>query len=311
VDRKKRADGRPGRAYLQPMTLTVASSSDIPASLADRAADYQRMERALAWLAQNWRERPSLDDAAAEAGLSPFHFQRIFTRWAGVSPKTFTAAIAHAEARRLLEAGQPVLETAYDAGLSGPSRLHDLFIAQESVTPGEARRRGEGLDLVFGWAATPFGKGLFVLAPRGLAGLAFADEGGEEAAYADMHARFPAARWIRDDAAAGAMATQAFAAGAGPVPLVLMGPPFHVQVWKALLRIPKGATATYADVAAWAGKPGAFRAAGAAIGANPVSFLIPCHRAIARDGRLTGYHWGLARKAAMLGMEAVEAERAA
>jgi AraC family transcriptional regulator of adaptative response/methylated-DNA-[protein]-cysteine methyltransferase len=148
-----------------------------------------------------------------------------------------------------------------------------------------------------------------VLAPRGLAGLAFADEGAEEATYADMHARFPAAKWVRDDAAARTAALGAFSGA--PTPLVLIGPPFHVQVWKALLRIPKGATATYADVAAWAGKPGAYRAAGAAIGANPVSFLIPCHRAIAKDGRLTGYHWGLARKAAMLGMEAVEAERAA
>jgi AraC family transcriptional regulator, regulatory protein of adaptative response / methylated-DNA-[protein]-cysteine methyltransferase len=289
--------------------LTLAASTDIPASLADRAADYARMEKALAWLAERWLERPSLDEAAQAAGLSPFHFQRIFTRWAGVSPKTFTAAIAHAEARALLDAGAPVLEAAYDAGLSGPSRLHDLFIAQESVTPGEARRRGAGLDLTFGWAATPFGKGLFVIAPRGLAGLAFADDGGEEAAFADMHARFPAARWIRDDGEAAAMAHRAFAAGGEgePVPVVLMGPPFHVQVWKALLRIPKGATATYADVAGWAGKPGAFRATGAAIGANPISFLIPCHRAIARDGRLTGYHWGLARKAAMLGIEAVEA----
>jgi AraC family transcriptional regulator of adaptative response/methylated-DNA-[protein]-cysteine methyltransferase len=143
-----------------------------------------------------------------------------------------------------------------------------------------------------------------VLAPRGLAGLAFADEGQEEATFADMHARFPAARWVRDDAAARSAALGAFSGQ--PTPLVLIGPPFHVQVWKALLRIPKGATATYADVAAWAGKPGAFRATGAAIGANPVSFLIPCHRAIAKDGRLTGYHWGLGRKVAMLGMEAVE-----
>lgn len=292
------------------MTLRLAPSNTL-ATLEGRAGDYERMAGALAWLAERWQERPSLEEAAQAAGLSPFHFQRIFTRWAGVSPKTFTAAIAHAEARRLLEAGSPVLEAALDTGLSGPSRLHDLFIAQEAVTPGEARRRGEGLDLTFGWAPTPFGKGLFVLAPRGLAGLAFADAGEEEAAYADMHARFPAARWIRDDAAARDMAAKAFGGGGEPTPLVLIGPPFHVQVWKALLRIPAGETATYADVAAWAGKPGAFRAAGAAIGANPVSFLIPCHRAIARDGRLTGYHWGLGRKAAMLGIEAVAAERAA
>jgi len=279
------------------------------ADLDERSADYQRMAGALAWLGDRWRDRPSLDEAAEAAGLSPFHFQRLFTRWAGVSPKTFMAALAHDEARRLLtEEDASVLDAALDAGLSGPSRLHDLFIAQEGVTPGDARRRGEGLELTFGWAPTPFGKGLFVLAPRGLAGLAFADEGQEEPVFADMHARFPAARWVRDDAAARAAALGAFSGA--PTPIVLIGPPFHVQVWKALLRIPKGATATYADVAAWAGKPGAFRATGAAIGANPVSFLIPCHRAIAKDGRLTGYHWGLGRKAAMLGMEAVESAAA-
>jgi len=275
--------------------------------LDEQARDYQRMAKALDWLALRWRDRPSLDEAAAAVGLSPFHFQRIFTRWAGVSPKTFVAAIAHAEARELLEEGASVLDAALDTGLSGPSRLHDLFIAQEAVTPGEARRRGEGLELRWGLAPTPFGNGLFVVAPRGLCGLAFADPGEEDAAFEDMHARWPAAQWIRDDAAASNMARQVFLGGQEPTPVVLIGPPFHVQVWKALLRIPAGQTASYSDVAAWAGKPGACRAAGAAIGANPVSFLIPCHRAIARDGRLTGYHWGLARKAAMLGTEAVRA----
>ena len=293
----------------------------IPQSSLDRlqeqARDYQRMAKALEWLAARWREHPSLDDAAAAVGLSPFHFQRIFTRWAGVSPKTFVASIAHAEAREMLVTGESVLGAALDTGHSGPSRLHDLFIAQEAITPGEARRRGEGLELKWGHAPTPFGTGLFVIAPRGLCGLAFCEqEGGdtlskEGAAFADMHARWPAARWTRDDEAARAMATSVFIGSDQPTPVVLIGPPFHVQVWKALLRIPSGRTASYAEVASLAGKPGAFRATGAAIGANPVSWLIPCHRAISRDGRLTGYHWGLARKAAMLGTEAVQAARAA
>jgi AraC family transcriptional regulator of adaptative response/methylated-DNA-[protein]-cysteine methyltransferase len=282
--------------------------TDSFARLDERSADYHRMDKALAWLAEHWRDRPSLDNAAEVVGLSPFHFQRIFTRWAGVSPKTFMAAIAHAEARRSLEAGESVLDAAYDAGLSGPSRLHDLFIAQEAVTPGEARRRGEGLTLTWGWAPTPFGQGLFVMTPRGLAGLGFVDghAGGDEAsAFEDMRRRWPAADWLRDDAVAAKAARQAFLGEDGPLPIHLIGPPFHIQVWKALLRIPAGETATYSDVARWAGKPGAFRATGAAVGANPISLLIPCHRAIARDGRLTGYHWGLGRKAAMLGMEAV------
>jgi AraC family transcriptional regulator of adaptative response/methylated-DNA-[protein]-cysteine methyltransferase len=280
--------------------------------LQEQARDYHRMEKALKWLADRWSEHPSLDEAAAVVGLSPFHFQRIFTRWAGVSPKTFVAAIAHAEAREALESGESVLNAAFDVGLSGPSRLHDLFIAQEAVTPGEARRRGEGLELKWGHAPTPFGEGLFVMAPRGLCGLAFCEaEGGGEAAFADMHARWPAARWVRDDEAAQAMAAQVFIPSDKLTPIVLMGPPFHVQVWKALLRIPPGETASYGQVAALAGKPEAARATGAAIGANPISWLIPCHRAIARDGRLTGYHWGLARKAAMLGTEAVQATRVA
>jgi AraC family transcriptional regulator of adaptative response/methylated-DNA-[protein]-cysteine methyltransferase len=264
------------------------------------------MAKALAWLADRWQERPSLDEAAQAVGLSPFHFQRVFSRWAGVSPKTFVAAIAHAEARKSLEEGASVLDAAYDAGLSGPSRLHDLFIAQEAVTPGDVRRRGEGINLTWGWAPTPYGKGLFVMAPRGLAGLAFSD-GDDEATFDDMHRRFPAADWRRDDAAAARTAIHAFAGGQQPLPVVLIGSPFNVQVWKALLRIPPGRTSTYGEIAGWAGKPRAYQATGGAIGANPISLLIPCHRAIAKDGRLTGYHWGLGRKAAMLGMEAVEA----
>ncbi|MDP1630105.1 MAG: bifunctional helix-turn-helix domain-containing protein/methylated-DNA--[protein]-cysteine S-methyltransferase [Caulobacter sp.] len=289
------------------MTPSDPSASGVIVQLEARARDYDRMARALAWLAERWREHPSLDEAAESVGLSPFHFQRVFTRWAGVSPKAFVASIAHAEARTLLEDGASVLDAALETGLSGPSRLHDLFIAQEAVTPGEARRRGEGLTLRWGFAPTPFGNGLFVVAPRGLAGLGFAEPGGETAAFADMRGRFPAADWVRDDDVAQAMATRAFTDGGGPLPLVLIGSPFHIQVWKALLRIPTGATATYGDVARWAGKPRAYQATGAAVGANPVSLLIPCHRVIARDGRLTGYHWGLGRKVAMLGLEAVAA----
>lgn len=272
----------------------------------EQAADYHRMAKALAWLADRWLDRPSLEEAAAAVGLSPFHFQRLFTRWAGVSPKTFMAAIAHAEARGRLEAGATVLDAAYDVGLSGPSRLHDLFVSQEGTTPGEARQRGAGVEIVFGFAPSPFGKALVAETARGLCGLAFTEPGKEEEAFQDLHRRWPAAVWRRDDASALQMVARVFGAPSDGPPLVLMGPPFHVQVWKALLRIPSGHTATYGQVAGLAGKPGAARATGAAIGANPISFLIPCHRAIARDGRLTGYHWGLDRKVAMLGREALD-----
>ncbi len=280
------------------------SPSDTLARLDEQSRDYGRMEQALSWLADRWQDHPSLDEAAGAVGLSPHHFQRLFTRWAGVSPKTFVAAIAHAEARRALANGETVLDAAYDAGLSGPSRLHDLFIAHEAATPGEARRRGEGLTLTYGFAPTPFGQAIFVLTGRGLAGLAF---GEEEAAFDDMHRRWPAADWQRDDASALTAARAIFGGEGEKPPLVLMGPPFHIQVWKALLAIPEGQTATYGEVARLAGKPKAFQATGAAIGANPISWLIPCHRAIAKDGRLTGYHWGLGRKAAMLGREAATA----
>ena len=312
-NRKKRA----ARTEKPRYSPTMEHAAETPAltsieRLAAQSADYHRMAQALDWLAVRWRSRPSLDEAAAAVGLSPFHFQRIFTRWAGVSPKTFMAAIAHAEARSAMADGESVLGAALDTGLSGPSRLHDLFIAQEALTPGEARRRGEGVELSWGFAPTPFGNGLFVETPRGLCGLAFADDGEDDVAFEDMRRRWPAALWTRDDARAALTAAKVFggpngAKGGVEVPVVLMGPPFQVQVWKALLRIPAGRTATYGQVAAWAGSPGAFRAAGAAIGANPISLLIPCHRAIAKDGRLTGYHWGLARKAAMLGTEAVAA----
>lgn len=302
---KNRADTLEAGGYAPSMALDM-HPSDTFARLSERSADYHRMAVALDWLAERWQERPSLDEAAQAVGLSPFHFQRVFTRWAGVSPKTFVSAIAHAEARKSLEAGASVLDAAYDAGLSGPSRLHDLFIAQEAATPGEVRRRGAGMSLRYGWAPTPFGKGLFVMAERGLAGLAFSD-GDDEATFADMHRRFPAADWARDDGLAETTALHAFEGGKGPLPIVLIGSPFHIQVWKALLRIPVGCTGTYGQVASWAGNPKAYQATGGAIGANPISLLIPCHRAIAKDGRLTGYHWGLARKAAMLGMEAVQA----
>jgi AraC family transcriptional regulator of adaptative response/methylated-DNA-[protein]-cysteine methyltransferase len=284
------------------MALDLITSDPLE-DLQQRSADYGRMTTALTWLAERWRDRPSLDETAAAVGLSPTHFQRVFTRWAGVSPKTFTASLAHAEARALLEKGAPVLDAALDTGLSGPSRLHDLFVAHEAVTPGEARRRGAGVELRWGYAPTPFGRGLFVTTARGLCGLAFAD-GDDEAAFEDMRRRWPAADWVRDDAPARTLAVKIFGGEPEAVPLVLMGPPFHVQVWKALLRVPSGETATYGEVAAWAGAPKAARAVGAAIGANPISWLIPCHRFIARDGRLTGYHWGLERKAAMLSYEA-------
>lgn len=276
--------------------------------LAQAAADYRRIGGALDFLGERWRERPSYAEAAARAGLSPHHFHRLFTRWVGVSPKRYVDALAHAEARKVLQDGASVLDAAYDVGLSGPSRLHDLFIAHEAATPGDAKRRGEGLCFTWGVAPTPFGEGAFLMSPRGLSGLGFADPGEEEIAAADLCARFPAAGFRRDDEEARAWSRKVFVGG-GPIPLALFGTPWRLQVWRALLSIPAGETTTYRTIAEDVGDVRACRAVGAAVGANPVSWLIPCHRVLASDGRLTGYHWGLERKRAMLVYEAARRDK--
>lgn len=283
----------------------IASPLD-PAGLPVRAADYARITAALDYLSEHWRAQPSLEDAAAAAGLSPHHFQRLFTRWTGASPKKLTQALTHASARRLLVEGASVLDAALETGLSGPSRLHDVFIAEEAVSPGAVKSGGEGLIFRHGAAPTPFGQGVFLIAPRGLSGLAFADPGEETVAFEDLARRFPEARFVHDDAAAADWAGRVFEAHAGEaaLPLALYGTPWRRQVWRALLRIPPGKTVSYGVIADTVCTRAASRAVGAAVGANPISWLIPCHRVLASDGRLTGYHWGLPRKRAMLAYEA-------
>lgn len=277
-----------------------------PGALDERARDYPRIVAALDFLSANWRAQPDLAAAAAAAGLSPGHFQRLFTRWTGASPKRFVQALTHACARRLLVDGASVLDAALDSGLSGPSRLHDVFIAEEAVTPGEAKSGGAGMAFRWGEALTPFGAGVFLAAPRGLSALAFAAPGQTGDAFADLAARYPGARFERDDALAGDWAARIFDARAGEaaLPLALYGTPWRRQVWRALLRIPPGHTVSYGDIARVVCTAKASRAVGAAVGANPVSWLIPCHRVLAGDGRLTGYHWGIERKRAMLAYEA-------
>lgn len=272
----------------------------------EASRDYLRMAAAIAWLGENWRDQPDLAAAAQAAGLSPHHFQRVFTRWTGASPKRMVQALTWASARRLLVEGASVLDAAYETGLSAPSRLHDVFIAEEAASPGEVKAGGAAISFRTGYAPTPFGTGAFLIAPRGLSALAFADPGGEDAALDDLTGRYPEARFLRDDGAAKDWAARIFEAAPGEaaIPLALYGTPWRRQVWRALLTIPAGRTASYGAVAREIGDPKAGRAVGAAVGANPVSFLIPCHRVLASDGRLTGYHWGLNRKRAMLAYEA-------
>ena len=278
-----------------------------PAPLNDRAAAYDRMAKALAYLGDTWLTRPDLATCARAMGLSPYHFQREFSRWAGLSPRQYQSAFAHGLAGEALRDGANVLEAADLAGLTSGARLHDLFIAHEALTPGEAARGGHGATLRLGRAPTPFGLGAWLVSERGLVALGFIDPQGsgraEPAAFEDLTRRYPAARIIRDDRAAERLARQVFEDG-DPLPVALYGTPFRRQIWRALLSIPPGETVSYREVATRAGHPRAARAAGAAIGANPLSWFIPCHRALAADGRLHNYHWGVNRKRAMLAYEA-------
>lgn len=294
------------------MNPTLERTAARPSGPARRTRDYERVAEALGYLEANLAAQPDLAEVAAHVGLSPYHFQRLFKRWAGISPKRFLQflTVEHAKAR-LAEAGN-VLDTAYDAGLSGPGRLHDLFVACEAMTPGEYKRRGEGLSIRYGFHDSPFGDCLLLTTGRGLCGLGFADGGRREAALADMRRRWPGADYRADEAApAPVMAAIACRLGWPPaarpaarIGLHLMGTNFQVRVWEGLLRIPLGALASYAELGAMIGRPGAARAVAGAVAANPVALLVPCHRVIRASGVVSGYHWGPSRKRAILGWEA-------
>ncbi len=251
--------------------------------------------------------RLSLDDLAARLGMSPGHFQRVFSRWAGVSPKRYQQYLSLDHARRLLDERATVLEAAAASGLSGTGRLHDLFLRWEAMAPGDYARGGAGLTIRKGWFDTPFGPALAMATDRGLCGLAFAAETGADHAEADMAARWPAARIVEDPQTVAPLVSAAFG-GECQAHLHLIGAPFQIKVWEALLSIPPGQVATYGAIADAIGHPRAVRAVGTAVGRNPVSWLIPCHRALRKSGGLGGYHWGLPVKRAMLAWEAVRAD---
>ena len=274
------------------------------------ASDANRIAHAITFLEQHYRRQPSLEAAAAAVGLSPYHFQRLFRRWAGVSPKRFLQYLTIEHARAALEEGRSVLETAYDAGLSGPGRLHDLFVTVDAVTPGEYKVRGAGLTIDYGFVTTPFGDGFLALTERGVCGLAFADAGGRQGVLEDYRARFPGARFRKAPVAADRVARRIFhpRRPAERLILDLRGSNFQIKVWEALLRIPPGALASYGDVAAAIGRPNATRAVASAVARNPVSYLIPCHRVIRSSGAFGEYRWGAARKKAIVGWESARRE---
>lgn len=272
--------------------------------------DYELIKRSIRFLTQSWREQPSLEALARHLNLSPTHCQRLFKRWCGLSPKEFTSAIAVDHARGLLAGSASVLDASLDSGLSGGGRLHDLFVSHEAMTPGEFKRSGAGLEMAYGFHATPFGEALAMVTERGLAGLAFVDgeQGGSRAdALAEMMRRWPACRFCEAPDRTASYVTQLFGpaedGNARPVRLVLIGTDFEVRVWETLLKIPPCRAVSYGDIARHLGCPKAARAVGTAVGRNPISFVVPCHRVMRSDGGLGGYHWGITRKRAIIGWE--------
>jgi AraC family transcriptional regulator, regulatory protein of adaptative response / methylated-DNA-[protein]-cysteine methyltransferase len=282
--------------------------------LAAAADDYAVVRRAIAYISEHWRAQPEIDEIAAAVGTTTADLHHLFRRWAGLTPKAFLQAITLDNARRLLRSSASVLDAAYEVGLSGPGRLHDLFVTHEAMSPGEWKSGGEGLSVAYGFHPSPFGSALVMSTERGLAGLAFADPGEEDAALADMRGRWPKARYGEDKDRTGAIARRIFDPTLWrperPLRVMLIGTDFEVRVWETLLGIPMGRATTYSDIAAKLGKPKAARAVGAAVGKNPVSFVVPCHRVMGKSGDLTGYHWGITRKRAMLGWEAGRVEAA-
>jgi AraC family transcriptional regulator, regulatory protein of adaptative response / methylated-DNA-[protein]-cysteine methyltransferase len=286
-------------------------SPDRVRDLTGAADDYDVVRRAIAHIRGNWRKQPDIDTIAEAAKVTPTELHHLFRRWAGLTPKDFLAALTLDHARNLLRDSASVLDATYEVGLSGPGRLHDLFVTHEAMSPGEWKSGGKGLVLRYGFHPSPFGTALVIVAPRGLAGLALADTGKERAALKDMQGRWPKAKYLEDSAATAPVAARIFDVKLWrpdqPLRVVLLGTDFEVRVWETLLKIPMGRFTTYSDIACKIEKPKAARAVGAAVGKNPVSFVVPCHRVIGKSGELTGYHWGLTRKRAMLGWEAGQA----
>lgn len=272
------------------------------------ATDYDIVRRAIAFISQEWRAQPEVEAIAHASGVTPEELHHLFRRWAGLTPKAFLQALTLDHARRLLRDSASILDASYEVGLSGPSRLHDLFVTHEAMSPGEWKSGGEGLVITFGFHPSPFGTALVMATERGLAGLAFANAGEEAAALDDMRGRWRRARYVENSALTAPMAQRIFDparwSADQPLRVVLIGTDFEVRVWETLLRIPIGRALTYSDIAAAIKAPKAARAVGAAVGKNPVSFVVPCHRVIGKSGNLTGYHWGLTRKRALLGWEA-------
>jgi AraC family transcriptional regulator, regulatory protein of adaptative response / methylated-DNA-[protein]-cysteine methyltransferase len=271
-------------------------------------SDYERIARVIRYLELHHAEQPDLAGMAAQAGLSVFHFHRLFSRWVGVTPKDFVQCLTLAHVKKLLRDGASVLDAALAAGFSGPGRLHDLCLKFEAASPGEMKALGRGWRIAFGFADSPFGECILADGPRGICHLAFGECGARQDSESRLREAWPAGELRRDDQAADRLARRIFRpapeVGAGsPLRATVRGSAFQVRVWQALLRVPAGSLVTYGRLAAAIGQPGAARAVGAAVGANPLAFLIPCHRVIRETGVIGEYRWGSLRKRVMVAWE--------
>lgn len=273
--------------------------------------DYDRVEQAIRFLEQSFEHQPSLSEIAGSIGLSEFHFQRLFSRWVGISPKRFLQFLTKEYAKKLLLDSRNVLDTTYDAGLSSPGRLYDLFVACEALTPGEYRRKGEGMTIFYGLHSTPFGECLLAVTERGVCGLKFVKDRNKDILISWLKKQWSRARLVHDPARVKPFVQQIFDFSAdnepAPLHLYVQGTNFQIKVWEALLKIPLGKAVTYEDIARHIGLPKASRAVGNAVGKNPIPFLIPCHRVIRKLGEFGNYGEGPARKKAILGWEAARA----
>ena len=299
ADRKIRVEIPRQICYTEPMMKN---------DLAQQSSDYERVEEAIRYLEANFRQRPTLDEMASNLHLSKFHFQRLFKRWAGISPTQFLHFLTLEYAKERLNESQSVLDAALDAGLSGPGRLHDLFVSFEAITPGEFKRRGAGLRVAYGFHDTHFGQCLLATTERGICALHFVERGHRSQVLEQATSRWPQARFEEDHSQTQPLVDRLFSQTATDEPrpfhLLLKGTNFQVKVWQALLAVPPGALVSYQTVASHIGKPSGSRAVGAAVARNPVAFLIPCHRVINKTGQIHRYRWGISRKKAMVGWEA-------
>jgi AraC family transcriptional regulator, regulatory protein of adaptative response / methylated-DNA-[protein]-cysteine methyltransferase len=267
--------------------------------------DYTRIEKAIHYLDERFPEQPDLSEVAKSVDLSPFHFQRLFRRWAGISPKRFLQFLTLDYAKHALEESGNVLDAAYATGLSSPSRLHDLFVSAEAVTPGEFKKRGAGLRISYGFHPSPFGECMLAVTDRGICAMYFVTSN-REAVFEEVRRRWPEAAFAEDPEATGQYLARIFPLNSAPGKLAidLRGTNFQIRVWQALLEIPVGAVVPYEDLAARVGNPKATRAVGTAVGQNPIAFIIPCHRVIRKLGAVGNYHGGVSRKRAILAWEA-------